>query len=67
MKKIISILLTVILCLTAFTVVNAEEKVLTKTSSWKMEASTTVNANFSVEKAFDGDESTLWHSHYTVP
>ncbi len=67
MKKIISLLLTLILCLTACVLTSfASETEIAKSPSWKISASTYMGEAFSVEKAFDGNDATLWHSHYTV-
>ncbi|MDO5479273.1 MAG: discoidin domain-containing protein, partial [Clostridia bacterium] len=67
MKKIFSLILISALLFTSFNFAFAEDaNVIEKNASWTISASTEMNAAFSVEKAFDGNEQTLWHSLYTV-
>ena len=67
MKKTFSLILAFALAVTSLVFASADEEiVIERSSSWKISASTEMNSAFSVEKAFDGNDATLWHSLYTV-
>ena len=60
MKKIFSLILISALLFTSFNFAFAEDtNVIEKNASWKISASTEMNAAFSVDKAFDGNDATL--------
>lgn len=62
MKKIISLILTALIVLSLSATAFAAEKTVERTESWKITASS--DQGKSVEKAFDGDEATYWHTAY---
>lgn len=67
MKKIISLALVLLLSVAPLVPLLASEGTEIPFSyDWRIEASSFVNDAFSAEKAFDGDESTIWHSYYAV-
>lgn len=67
MKKITALFLDVLMCFAPSVMSFASEgNELGYSSSWVVTASTYQNDAFSIEKAFDNNESTLWHSKYTV-
>lgn len=63
MKKIISALLSVLMLLSLTSVAFAAENVIAKDGSWVIDATSDMGAT--VEKAFDGDVNTYWHTKYT--
>lgn len=63
MKKIISALLSVLMLLSLTSVAFAAENVIAKDGSWVIGATSDMGAT--VEKAFDGDVNTYWHTKYT--
>lgn len=64
MKKIISLLLTVLLLLSVTGTVYAAETELTTDSSWKITVSSDISNTAGY--AFDGDPDTHWHSKYVA-
>ena len=63
MKKLLALILSALLSLSVITAV-AKEDVYSDTSNWKIECSSQVSESRGILKAFDSDESTIWHSAY---
>ncbi len=62
MKKLLALILSALLSLQLIAM--AKEEVYTDTSKWKIECSSQVSESRGILKAFDSDESTIWHSSY---
>ncbi len=63
MKKLLALILSALLSLSVITAI-AEEDVYSDTSNWKIECSSQISESRGILKAFDSDESTIWHSAY---
>ena len=63
MKKLLALILSALLSLSVITAV-AKEDVYSDTSNWTIECSSQVSESRGILKAFDSDESTIWHSAY---
>lgn len=63
MKKIISALLSVLMLLSLASVAFAAENAIAKEGSWLISATSDMGST--IEKAFDGDVNTYWHTKYT--
>ena len=63
MKKLLALILSAVLSLSVITAI-AEEDVYSDTSNWKIECSSQISESRGILKAFDSDESTIWHSAY---
>lgn len=63
MKKLLALILSAVLSFSVITAI-AEEDVYSDTSNWKIECSSQISESRGILKAFDSDESTIWHSAY---
>lgn len=63
MKKLLALILSALLSLSVITAI-ANEDVYSDTSNWKIECSSQISESRGILKAFDSDESTIWHSAY---
>ncbi len=62
MKKIFAIILSLLMVMPLCMAVSAAEEVIPVESSWEISATSQMGT--SIEKAFDGDLATNWHSNY---
>ena len=65
MKKLLALILSAVLSLSVITSI-ANEDVYSDTSNWKIECSSQISEWRGILKAFDSDESTIWHSAYNA-
>lgn len=65
MKKLLALILSAVLSLSVITAI-ANEDVYSDTSNWKIECSSQISEWRGILKAFDSDESTIWHSAYNA-
>ncbi|MBQ2940797.1 MAG: discoidin domain-containing protein [Clostridia bacterium] len=65
MKKIFSIVLVLMMTLSLCFTVRAESEI-PFSESWKMSVSSYHGDNFNIDKAFDDDINTYWHTRYTA-
>lgn len=65
MKKLLALILSALLSLSVITAI-ANEDVYSDTSNWKIECSSQISEWRGILKAFDSDESTIWHSAYNA-
>ncbi len=63
MKKIFALTLALILALSLFTVVSSADEYLDR-SDWTYTASSEMNGWGFIDRAFDGDSKTFWHTKY---
>ena len=64
MKKIFSIILTILLAISLLVPVCAAETEIPYDPSWLLE--TTSDVGGTLNKIFDGNASTFWHTRYSV-
>ena len=66
MKKILSIILALLMVASLSMAVFAAETEVPYDSSWVITVSSEHTSNLGILKAFDGDESTYWHTKFYV-